>query len=292
MQEEYKKREGESRLGKRANNLDGKQWLKNSLSVWRGPIRSPEERQLGHPAVFPVELVKKIIDSLVCISPDNAPPVIFDPFGGTATTLVAALEKGISGVGFELGNGYWEKGTRRLRAREGWEVEEENPNQLVLSAGKARIKWSRGDARELGKTISPGSVNLTVTSPPYWDIMSQKRTADGRNSRPYSNDKNDFSNIKDYGLFLQDQSLVFSRVFASTKMGGYLVVVVMDLRKGKDFYPLHIDYCRMLQEVGFTLDDIIIWDRSQEYNNLRPLGYPSVFRVNKVHEYLLIFQRR
>ena len=46
-----------------------------------------------------------------------------------------------------------------------------------------------------------------------------------------------------------------------------------------------------MQEIGFLLDDIIIWDRRQEYNHLRPLGYPSVFRINKVHEYILIFKK-
>ena len=45
------------------------------------------------------------------------------------------------------------------------------------------------------------------------------------------------------------------------------------------------------QDVGFLFDDIIIWDRRRDYNNLRPLGYPSVFRINKVHEYILIFQK-
>ena len=46
-----------------------------------------------------------------------------------------------------------------------------------------------------------------------------------------------------------------------------------------------------MQDIGFLFDDIIIWDRKQEYNNLRPLGHPSVFRTNKVHEYILIFQK-
>jgi len=279
-------------VGRRANNLDGKQWIKNSLSVWQGPIRSPEERKFGHPAVYPVELVKKIIGSLVYIAPEKPPPLIFDPFGGIGTTLVAAMEKGISAVGFELGQEYWQKGVQRLKAKDNWVVQKENNRELVLNNQGAQIKWFRGDARDLGKEISPESLNLTVTSPPYWDIMNQKRTADGKESRPYSEDKKDFSNIKDYGQFIKDQNLIFSRIFSGTVIGGYLVVVVMDLRKGKDFFPLHIDYCRMLQEVGFTLDDIIIWDRSQEYNNLRPLGYPSVFRVNKVHEYLLVLQRR
>ena len=46
-----------------------------------------------------------------------------------------------------------------------------------------------------------------------------------------------------------------------------------------------------MRETGFLLDDLIVWDRKREYNNPRPLGYPSVFRVNRVHEYILIFQK-
>jgi len=42
---------------------------------------------------------------------------------------------------------------------------------------------------------------------------------------------------------------------------------------------------------GLVLEDIIIWDRSKEYNNLKPLGFPYVFRVNKVHEYILVFKK-
>jgi len=65
----------------------------------------------------------------------------------------------------------------------------------------------------------------------------------------------------------------------------------MDLRKGKQFYPFHSDLATELARRGFVLDDIIIWDRHADYNSLRPLGYPSVFRVNKVHEFILIFQK-
>jgi hypothetical protein len=50
-----------------------------------------------------------------------------------------------------------------------------------------------------------------------------------------------------------------------------------------------MDITNFMQEIGFILDDIIIWDRRREYNNLKPLGYPFVFRVNKIHEYILIF---
>ena len=46
-----------------------------------------------------------------------------------------------------------------------------------------------------------------------------------------------------------------------------------------------------MEAVGFLLDDIIIWDRRGDYNNLKPLGFPYVFRVNKIHEYIMIFQK-
>ena len=65
----------------------------------------------------------------------------------------------------------------------------------------------------------------------------------------------------------------------------------MDLRKGSRFYPFHSDLARKMEDIGFIFDDIIIWDRRLDYNNLRALGYPSVFRLNKVHEFLLIFKK-
>ena len=73
------------------------------------------------------------------------------------------------------------------------------------------------------------------------------------------------------------------------KKGARCIVVCMDLRKKATFYPLHMDLTEKMQEIGFNLEDIIIWDRRKEYSNLRPLGYPYVFRVNKIHEYLMIY---
>ena len=64
---------------------------------------------------------------------------------------------------------------------------------------------------------------------------------------------------------------------------------VMVLRKGPQFFPFHSDLTRKMVDIGFILDDIILWDRRQDYNNLRALGYPTTFRINKVHEFLLVF---
>ena len=65
-----------------------------------------------------------------------------------------------------------------------------------------------------------------------------------------------------------------------------------DIRKGPSFYPLHQDACNAVQQSGaLVLNDIIIWDRQAEYNSMLPLGYPTKFIINKVHEYLLIFRK-
>ena len=130
-----------------------------------------------------------------------------------------------------------------------------------------------------------------VTSPPYWDILLQNRTADYKEIRNYGDSDQDLGRISDYQEFLDALGDVFSNILTVLKPGCYCCVIVMDLRKGSNFFPLHADLAVKMQEMGFLFYDLIIWDRKHEYNNLRPLGHPSVFRINRVHEYILIFQK-
>ena len=58
------------------------------------------------------------------------------------------------------------------------------------------------------------------------------------------------------------------------------------------FFPLHEDQSRIMREIGFELEEYVIWDRQPEYNNMKTLGYPWVFRFNKVHEYICIYWKR
>ena len=50
---------------KRANELDGKTWLKYSISVWDNIKKSPEELKLKHPAMFPAQLAKRLMEMLL-----------------------------------------------------------------------------------------------------------------------------------------------------------------------------------------------------------------------------------
>ena len=132
---------------------------------------------------------------------------------------------------------------------------------------------------------------MVITSPPYWDILLEKRTADYREQRDYGAPEADLGKIRDYEKFLLELRKIFEQVYDVMKPKSYCCIIVMDLRKKSRFYPYHMNISQFMEDIGFIFDDMIIWDRGQEYNNLRPLGYPSIFRINKIHEFILIFQK-
>ncbi|MCK4905751.1 DNA methyltransferase, partial [bacterium] len=182
-------------------------------------------------------------------------------------------------IGFDISKKYCEMAKKRLDVT--YKTMFEKPLYKIYPDSALNIK----------KYLKPNSIDLTITSPPYWDILNRKRTADRKEIRNYSNSQKDFGNITDYEEFLLSLQEVFREVYYVTKPNRYCIVVVMDIRKGPNFYQFHSDLTRKMEEIGFTLKDIIIWDRQKEYNNMRPLGYPYSFVVNKVHEYILIFKK-
>ena len=265
---------------RKANDLDGRAWLRNSISIWSDISKTPEELALKHPAMFPTQLVSRLVESFT----HSDQTVILDPFCGIGSTVLAAEIMGKLGIGLDISADYISKAKRRPALSRGLFDEHGE-------TGKGERRFIEADARELLQHIDPGSVDFVVTSPPYWDILLQNRTADYKELRNYGNSDQDLGRISDYRDFLESLGTVFNNVLTVLKPGSYCCVVVMDLRKGSSFFPLHADLAVKMQDIGFLFDDIIIWDRKHEYNNLRPLGHPSVFRINKVHEYILIFQK-
>jgi len=155
-----------------------------------------------------------------------------------------------------------------------------------------KINVINGDSFIELEKLEENSFDLCVTSQPYWDILNMKRSADGKEAVNYSEKANDMGNIPNYSEFISRLGELFAKVNRVIKPGAYCLVNVMDIRKKSEFYPLHSDLATELQKHGFIFDDIIIWDRQQDYNNMRPLGYPYKYRINKVHEYILIFIKK
>ena len=80
-------------------------WPALCSTVWQV---TPARRE-GHPAPFPIELARR------CIRLSTWPgEVIFDPFAGSGTTLLAARQLGRRAIGIEASAAYCELAARRL----------------------------------------------------------------------------------------------------------------------------------------------------------------------------------
>ncbi len=258
------------------NTLSGKDWLQYSFSIWRDIKKGPLDNSNTHPASFPVALSQRLIK--IFTKPGEW---VLDPFMGSGSTAVASIIEQRNCAGIELSNQFYEESKNRIKMLS---LEE-------LSNSSIECNLFNGNSLDIEKYVAASSIDLCVTSPPYWDVLNRKRSADKKPMRNYSDSDNNLGNILEYEDFLDKIRQVFAKVWLSLKDGGYCAVVVMDIRKGSRFYPLHSDISSFMNGIGYEIKDIIIWDRQKDYNSMRPLGYPYSFVVNKVHEYVLIFKK-
>ena len=77
------------------------------MSVW--DILPESARRVGHPAPFPIELPQRLIE-LYTFSGD----LVLDPFLGSGSTAVAAVQTGRHYVGYEIDEGYAALAERRI----------------------------------------------------------------------------------------------------------------------------------------------------------------------------------
>lgn len=82
------------------------------LNIWDMP--GDKTNKTGHPAVFPINLVKDHI-----ITWSNEEDVVLDTFMGSGTTCVAALQTNRNYIGFEINPDYYEIAKKRISQAEG-----------------------------------------------------------------------------------------------------------------------------------------------------------------------------
>ena len=95
------------RNSKKENSIGRDDFLDCTKSVWRFPATSA--RKAGHPAPFPVELPRRLIELYSYIN-----DIILDPFMGSGTTAVAALETGRKYIGYEINRAYVETAEKKI----------------------------------------------------------------------------------------------------------------------------------------------------------------------------------
>jgi site-specific DNA-methyltransferase (adenine-specific) len=94
---------------KRNNTISSDDFLEFTKSVWTLPTESA--RKIGHPAPFPVELPKRLIELYTF-----AGEVILDPFMGSGQTALAAILTGRHYVGYDVDEKYVKLAEKRIQA--------------------------------------------------------------------------------------------------------------------------------------------------------------------------------
>jgi site-specific DNA-methyltransferase (adenine-specific) len=91
----------------RENTISKEDFMEWTKSVWTMPTESA--KKVGHPAPFPVELPRRLIE-LYTFKDD----IILDPFMGSGSTALAALSTNRRYVGFEIAPEFAERARQRI----------------------------------------------------------------------------------------------------------------------------------------------------------------------------------
>ena len=129
-----------------------------------------------------------------------------------------------------------------------------------------------GDARSLAKKLATESVDVTITSPPYFDMKDYGRP-------------NQIGFGQSYEEYLTDLSTVFTEIFRATKPSGSLWIIVDTFRKGQEVVPLPFDLATRLKISGWTLRDIVIWKKE------RTVPWSHTGATKRIFEYILVFSK-
>ena len=146
---------------KKCNNLTGKEWLQNSFSIWRDLSKTKEERDLKHPASYSISLCEKLLRTFS----KNGRNVL-DPFNGIGTTMVATQNLKSKGTGIDLSKDFSEIAKTRIG----------NDKNIQIITGDSFVELDNLEAN---------SYDICITSPPYWDILNMKRSADKKEHAGY-----------------------------------------------------------------------------------------------------------
>ncbi len=151
-----------------------------------------------------------------------------------------------------------------------------------------------GDARDLSM-IDEESIELVVTSPPYFDIKDYENGTGGEDQ---------LGDIEDYEQFNSEIDMVWRQCYNKLVPGGRMCVVVGDILRSRSDYgrhrvlPLHATIQEHCTDIGFDNLAPIIWYKIgnaslEAGGNARFLGKPyepGAVIKNDI-EYILLFRK-
>jgi site-specific DNA-methyltransferase (adenine-specific) len=105
------------RKNKGTSTIKKDEFIDWTNGVWT--FSGEKRTKIGHPAPFPIELPRRCI-KLFSFKED----IVFDPFLGSGSTLIAAYEEGRIGIGVEIDPTYVELSIKRIKDHLKVEIEE------------------------------------------------------------------------------------------------------------------------------------------------------------------------
>ncbi|KAF0200263.1 MAG: DNA methylase domain [Bacteroidetes bacterium] len=129
------------------------------------------------------------------------------------------------------------------------------------------------DARSILDTI-PKDVKIatTITSPPYFDM------------KDYDSD-NQIGYGQTYIEYLEDIKSIFTGVFHVTKDDGTLWIIIDTFKRNNQVVTLPFDLSNKLKEIGWLLQDIIIWKKD------KTVPWSTNGFMQRKFEYILFFSK-
>lgn len=187
---------------------------------------------------------------------------MLDQFLGSGTTLVEAKLLNRNAIGVDI-----------------------NPQSVSISETNLQIQCDTiskifvrlGNAKDLS-FIKTEKIDFICTHPPYANIIK------------YSSNMKDDISLYDGNEFLVQMTKVVSEAYRILKKGRYCAIIIGDIRKYGNIYPLGFHVMNCFLEGGFLLKEIIV----KEQHNCRSTKYWRNLNNNFLliaHEYIFIFQK-
>ena len=143
----------------------------------------------------------------------------------------------------------------------------------------------QGDSREIENYILENSVDLVVTSPPYWNI------------RDYGYD-DQIGYKQSYDDYIADMKRVFEGCYALMKDERWLAINIGTVVGNDGMKFVAGDFVRICEEIGFTFRKDIIWNKPRGQTKWQRGGtqwttnpFPRHFNTNINHEFILLFTK-
>lgn len=138
--------------------------------------------------------------------------------------------------------------------------------------------------------IPNGVIDLTVTSPPYWNAIDYNSHASNPNQN-YRTRKTE-STYEEYLDFLKR---CFTEVYRVHRSGSFVAVVIGTILQNGTHIPLPHHLVRVMEGIGFEFDEEILWHKCTA--GIRRAGtfiqhpFPGYYHPNIMTEHILIFHK-